>query len=470
VLPAVLLTLSTWSRGPSLAQDDYAQYLMHAEAILQGRAYTDIGYIYTDFNRFVGPAAEPPGFVWTLWLVLATVGAHPAAFKLLMLAGLVTFTAAAGRYFVHLDRFAALGVTALCGVVLYMDEVTQNLLPDLFFGAFVWLVALLVDAPGRWSLARVAALTAGGAAAVAYRLAGAPLIPALAVAWVLRRRELGVRPLVPLVAWSLTLLGTVWFLPTGEAVQRQFSDDLSSRLAVLAPNLWEYRWAVFSSHLYPFGSNRLNDGYHVLALVLMLYGWWRWRPSVRLFLVPFAALYMAMLLVTPAVDKRYMWPLYPLFVFGLLHGASAALSRARPGWPSARAHLALAGLFAALAGLALVRAEGQPRPATLTERADARELFALLARKAAEQPTRVVFFKPRTLAWHTGVPAMPPFSATPEETFGELKAKGITHVVLGNVGLKSPPQASFQALVQRFPDRFAFELRIGDFELYRFAR
>jgi hypothetical protein len=465
----VLFTAFTWSRGPGLAQDDYAQYLMHAEALRQGRAYTDIGYIYTDLNRFVGPVAQPPGFVWTLWLVLSAGAGHPSVFKLLMLAGLVAFTWLAGCYFAPRDRLAALAVTALCGVVLSVDDVASNLQPDVFFGALIWTVALLVDTPGRWNAARVAGLTAAGSAALLFRLAGAPLIPALAWVWIARRRELGWRPLAPLAAWSLTLGAVVILLPTSGAVQRQFSSDLTSLAAALAPNLWEYRWAVFASHLYPFASNRLNDAYHLAGLALMAYGWWRWRPSARLFLVAFAGLYVFMLLITPAVDVRYMWPLYPLFVFGLVHGAHAALGRLRPRWPPPRRALALGGALAVLAVLAVVRSERRPRPPALTERADARELFALLARKAAAEPTRVVFVKPRTLAWHTGVPAMPLFSAPAEDSLAELRAKGITHVILGDVGLASRHQVPFRALIERFPDRFPWECRVGAFDVYRFV-
>ena len=49
------------SDGYTPFDGDYAQYLSHARALVEGRAYADIGYIYTTHAPSVGPRAYPPG-------------------------------------------------------------------------------------------------------------------------------------------------------------------------------------------------------------------------------------------------------------------------------------------------------------------------------------------------------------------------------------------------------------------------
>ena len=46
--------------------DDWAQYIMHARAITQGRAYSDIGYVWSIYAPLIGPPAYPPGTAFVL--------------------------------------------------------------------------------------------------------------------------------------------------------------------------------------------------------------------------------------------------------------------------------------------------------------------------------------------------------------------------------------------------------------------
>ncbi|MGH7694019.1 MAG: hypothetical protein ACRENH_03515, partial [Gemmatimonadaceae bacterium] len=61
MLPFAVLAAHHWNWGAPPGFGDHAQYLAHARAIVDGRAYTDVGYIYHPAAPMVGPRAYPPG-------------------------------------------------------------------------------------------------------------------------------------------------------------------------------------------------------------------------------------------------------------------------------------------------------------------------------------------------------------------------------------------------------------------------
>jgi hypothetical protein len=93
---------------------------------------------------------------------------------------------------------------------------------DLPFCAALWLLFLVVDASGAWSRARVVAVTVLGFALIGTRLAGVAIVPALGIYWLLHRRTLGIRPLVPVLVWggaglAALAAGAMSTLPTPSA-------------------------------------------------------------------------------------------------------------------------------------------------------------------------------------------------------------------------------------------------------------
>ena len=53
--PFAVLMTRQWSYGCGPVCGDYAQYYLHADALLNGRPYSDIGYIYTSTIRGSDP-------------------------------------------------------------------------------------------------------------------------------------------------------------------------------------------------------------------------------------------------------------------------------------------------------------------------------------------------------------------------------------------------------------------------------
>src|SRR5262245_1927550 len=75
IIAAIVLVVVTHaSHGLLFNLDDQGQYLSHARALLEGRPYGDIGFIYTNYNNFIGPVVEPPGLPVLIAPALAISG------------------------------------------------------------------------------------------------------------------------------------------------------------------------------------------------------------------------------------------------------------------------------------------------------------------------------------------------------------------------------------------------------------
>jgi len=91
IIPFVLLSLAHWHLAPLLVRGDYAQYVLHARAILEGRPYGDTGYLYSQLAPFVGPPLQPPGLPLTLVPVVWAFGINDTAFRLVMVLSGIAF-------------------------------------------------------------------------------------------------------------------------------------------------------------------------------------------------------------------------------------------------------------------------------------------------------------------------------------------------------------------------------------------
>ena len=467
------LTVALWHMpdGPGLKADDYGQYLMHARALVEGRPYADIGYIYSPFRYGIGPATAPPGLPVTLAAVYAIFGLNMTIMRLLMLAFAVVFVLVSALYFARQDdwRLGA-GVALLCGLSPDVAYSSTQLLTDLPFAALVWLVIYVVDKPGRMTAARIIAVTALGIAAAAFRVPAAALFPALLLFTVLRYREHGFRPAIPLLVWLLgfALLTTVIPLERISAVR--LHRIVEWNLAEGTSNLRAYWSAVFESHLHPFPWSAANDAFHVITGLVMCVGLLAWvRKAFTKFGTLFLLTYAAMLLLLPLNSERYLWPLFPFLVFGLLNGVRIIASLFIAGVPERASQGAL--VFAlVLVPPAMIRTMIQPRRGDLMAEPAVQDVVRAIRASAAHDSARVVFYKPRSFAWSTGLPAMGAIGGTPECLISELTRGRITHVITGGVTMneESVQQRSLTQLTRARPDLFVPLRRSAKFNVYRF--
>ena len=469
LVPFLVLALWRMRDGPGLMADDYGQYLMHAKALAEGRPYTDIGYIYSPFRWGIGPAAALPGLPLTLAVIYKLLGPDIIVMRLVMLCFAILFVLIAGLYFArHEDRHLGLGVALLCALSPAIVHGSTQLLTDLPSAALIWIVIYLVDKPGRFSWARIVAITAVGLLAFAFRIPGLALIPALALFTALRFRKDGLRAGIPLLIWIAACLLFLVVLPPEKLSLVRWERLAQWSITDGMRNLRVYRFAVAESHSFPFPWAAANDVFHIATAILMVIGLASWlRRSAGLFGPIFAAVYVAMLLLLPLRQERYLWPLFPILVFGLLNGIRVLASR--PPVHSRRGG-ALALLVAfLLVPPAMARVIADPRPESLMEMPEVQQLVDAVRASSPGVSPRVIFYKPRSFAWATGIPAMGTIGGRRACMISEFARGQITHVILGSIGagLDAVQQRGLVELRRERPDIFAEVLRTEHFVVYK---
>jgi len=130
--------------------DDFAQYLMHAKNLAEGRPYSQTGYIYNPHYPQLGPPAYPPGTAVLLAPVYWVWGLNWAALKGAMIACWIAFLAILAMYFRQVlflpVRFLLL---ALIGLNHFFLDQTNTIGSDLPFLVWVYFTLFLAEQADR---------------------------------------------------------------------------------------------------------------------------------------------------------------------------------------------------------------------------------------------------------------------------------------------------------------------------------
>jgi hypothetical protein len=468
MVPFLVLAAIHWPLGPLVRLSDYAQYILHAEALLSGRSYTDIGYIFSPYAPFAGPEAYPPGRSLALVPLLAAFGRNAALMKFFEIASVVAWLWCAARY---LERrtgiWIACGAIMMTGVAVEDAFATNVVNSDLGYAALTWGMLLVADRDGAWGWRRVLAVLLLGTAAMLYRVVGITAVPALGLYAIAHWRRGGRLAAVPVFVWCAVAVVALAVLPITTQYTRTVLTDPASLPARIMINLGPPRTALLASLLYPFTADLLNDIYHAIAVVLMGLGAVVYlRRNASCFLTFFLVCYAGFLLVAPAAVARYWWPLFPVAAAWLLVGIRQLAVRLHR--ESRLATLAPFVFSVLLVIGAVAVSAAQPAPATLSTHADAQALFTALRNNAEMANARVYFVSPRVLTLETGVTAMPFLGVAEEKLLSELRANGITHVISGDFGAGRKAERTLAATIARHPALFAPLYQNGSFRLYRF--
>lgn len=465
LLPVALLFVRRWSWEPPAGASDYAQYILHARALLDGRPYGDIGYLYHPLAWVVGPPVFPPGLPATLAPLIAVFGESQAVFRLFSILALCGFALVAYRHLLAwIEPWQAAAAAAFSAIAIESQLGTLAPMSDLPFCLLVWAVMLLADSAGVWSVRRVLAVTALGFAAIAFRTAGVALIPALFLFTVVRWREHGPKPAIPALIWS----GTGALLLATSLLENPYSGGfsrgltLAGRLDFLTRN---YRFTLFEASLYPSNLDRLNDVYHVIAALLMLMGAVLFaRRAARSFAFAFALAYAGMLAVSPFANVRYTWPLLPVMTASLVLGLTWTTARlgARP---LLRALPAVLVAMVAV-GAALTQLARQPGPA-ITGTPDSEALYEWLAKERAARPMRVMHSNPRVVTMKTGIPAMAALPVTMPSQLIAIGQSQITHIIWQHEDRSNCMQLLLNAVPMQYPNRFELVFENPTFRVYQ---
>ncbi|HEV8364940.1 MAG TPA: hypothetical protein VGQ52_15610 [Gemmatimonadaceae bacterium] len=471
MLPFAVLTAHHWNWGAPPGFGDHAQYLAHARAIVEGRAYTDIGYIYHPAAPMLGPRAYPPGLPLTLAPIVALFGVDSPMNQVLMIVSIVAFAYLAFR---RLELaiapwqaalavgFAALGVESRFGSVVPLS--------DPGFCALLWGLVLAVDTTSRWTWQRIALVTALGFAAMAYRIPGVAVVPALTLYALVTWRQHGGRALIPVALWAVAgvavLLSGMFDLPFRQYLLPRL-DEIGDRITSMSR---VYKASVFDLELYAFPREKLNDAYHLIASLLLVAGagalLWRYR---RTMLTATVLAYVAILFVSPVSDGRYLWPMYPVLAAGMVIGATAvsrSITRYVRWYPRSAVPVAIALVIIMLGAL---RAElGVSAPLSLDRLPDAKQLFAWMRDRNNKQPMRAMFVNPRVLSIETGVASMGALALRPHLQLHALREREISHIVWQNTETNNCRARLLNSLPRIYPKHFVLEYQNPTFRVYRF--
>lgn len=473
LVPLLVVALVQWRTAPPGEITDVYQYLLHARALAEGRGYTDTGYIFSDFVPWVGPVARPPGLPLTLLPLYKLFGPVMILMQLVVFVSTLAYVVLAGRYFSRVDSwYLGVGVALLVGLVPRFPGLSMQLLNDLPFCFLFWLTIRVVDAEGEFDTKRALAVTVLAGAAVGYRLAGAALVPALVLYGVLRFRDRGWAVFAPPVI--LGGLAVIALAVTDVGIPSWVTGTdwhPGALVAKFGGQVLRYRLGLIQTLLYPWPGNVVNDIYHLIAVVVMLIGLGLWLPRAwRSFGFCAAVAYALMLLALPATQSRYLWPLVPFVMYGMLRGAVFLLERV-PGFLRAYARpvvLSTAGVIAVLTSVNELR---HPLDPPLVDDPAIQDVIAWIAPLAPDRP-RVAFYKPRLLSWETRVSAMalPLVADTTSSSVvvEEFQRQGITHVVTQRPEQHLVDASSVLRAIREHPGRFEELRRNAVYIAYRF--
>ncbi len=471
VLPFLALVLWRWNWGPDAGMGDYAQYILHAKAIVAGRSYTDIGYLVHPEVPDIGPRAYPPGLPMALAPVIALAGDSQLALRAFM----VVITLAFGWLaYLRLSRgipreVAAIGV----GVTLLAIEVaggTLAPLSDQLFAVVLWALFVVADTEHRWSWRRTAVVTLLGFALVATRVVGVVIGPALLLFALYGWRRHGTRLLVPLAVWGISAVIALGMIgnPYGGGV---VDTALTSPERKLYFFFRAYRYSLFEATLYPFGIKLADQAWHVVATLAVVAGL---IPLIRrlglTLLTCTTAVYLVLLTLIRQTSTRFLWPLQPLLGAALVLGIACVVNwrptRTGRSAPSQGTRVP-AMICGVVMVLALVRTGLAPRPFNIVDTPDARDLYAFLKAETATRPARAIFSNPRVLTLESGVPAMGVPDRTTSGQVMVIDAERITHLVWLADALGRCAQRILNAAVTRYPERFELAHSSATFRVYR---
>ena len=482
-------------RGGHAWGDDFAQYLMHARNLAEGKPYAATGYVYNPQEPVIGPPTYPPGTAVILAPVYRLFGLNFTAMKAVMIACLLVFL---GMVFLafrdDLSPPERLILALLLGLNAFLLEQTNEIGSHVPFLALLYLAMFLLgraekgaDEAGTRALPYLGYLAAGVVCYLAFatRTLGALLIVAVWAAELIRKRRISGPVLLATAAFAALAVCQSICLHSDVHYLDQFHSGLR-----LAGNAHDY-----SNRLAAFWHNghwRLPSILLCLAVSgLALLGYVEQLRRRITFRELFAAGYVAVILLWPSYQgEHYLLPVYPLYLLYAFLGLRLlprlllfllrlfyVLLALRHPWLPRRVRLYQAiAVVLALAivvtyGVRLSGLQRSPLPEGIAK-PESQELFETV-RELTQPGDLVVFVKPRAMALFTGRKSMSYHQAgRDEDLWASLAQHGANWLVVVENDRALLPDQDHEKMqylrdfVQRNPGRLDRVYRNGDFTLY----
>lgn len=383
---------------------DFAQYLHHAENLLDGKPYAEIGYVYNPQNITVGPKAYPPVFPVSLVPTLRLFGRNFVAIKIEMILFFIATVAVTSWLFSRdLTFVQVLIYAAVLGFSPAFWQYKESILSEHLFLPLWYLAILVAD---RWYRDRRVVISPvfhaallGGIIYLAYgtRSVGIVLLPAVFLAEVLSERRLTRFGVVAMAtALALIVVQKTLLTEAGQGYTEQLSQI---GLATLKRNV--------RSNVVSIG-NLWENGYSslvamaVTAVMFLVAGvkFVRVNWPKPTFLAIAAVLYLVLVTLWPsATGLRLMLPLLPAILFYTIFGVCDGK------WsPGVQRNVLIGFSLLVFANYLACYSAADYGPIRGFQDKTAVELFDYVEDHAG--PDEVcLFFKPRVLTFVTGRPA-----------------------------------------------------------------
>lgn len=461
----VLATAKFLQAGPPAEWGgDVIQYIMHAQAIAEGRAYTDIPYIFNPQRAWIGPPKYPLGLPLFLAVPVLIHGPDPVVlgmYKIPLMAGAIVFTILICRQ--YLPGYWALLPGLLLALNPLVSQVFFGLLSEPLFN-FLAVLSLylgnrLLLKGNRHSVLNAIGLSATISAAILARTVGIVMFPALVVFGIVRYRR------IDYLATILTLIlsAGVYLVVTNviadplqdytDTVQRLDHDrqGLSTpefafrvvkafiRRLPLVPPALSSAWLFAPANLFFLASSAVCFLLIGAGFLVSIF------REIRLSDVFYVG-YISLLLVAPfGVTTRLLFPVMPLtliyLTIGIFHttGWAARLfggeaRYVRVAVPCLLILPVLAMLLASHLAFGYVEADRRPNDAP------AKAMVAYIERTVPRGAV-LVSSRPRTMYHLTGrVGSAPPFPLREAATIAWMKHVSARYLLLIGEDFDTPPE------------------------------
>lgn len=335
---------------------DFSQYIHHAANVASGVHYADTGYIVSNSSNFAGPYVYPPVFPLLMAPVIWVYGLDLEVLKTVVIVSFCLYLLLMPQVFGRqLGPAKSLLIIFLVGVNPTVWSTRNEIHSEFTFMFFTFLALWLMQRKFRgppqssaWSGA-IGCLLLGLVMYLAYGSRTIGLVLPLCVIGY----ELVVRRKLTLVSLLSVPTFILFAYVQHQYLQVDFTPlDIRQNLELFARNLTgpsaaslvdlidldpkaifhrlqNYRWAL--QHFFPVSNNALYEGIiTVLFNLSILAACWGYVTALRRDLGVieiFCAGYVAVLLLfgAPAYD-RYLFPLFPFFLYYALIGYDSVFS------------------------------------------------------------------------------------------------------------------------------------------------
>jgi hypothetical protein len=402
ILAVVIFYLASLTRGHAFIGDDFAAYVMHAENIAVGRAYSDIRYVPNPTAVGFAPAqGYPPVYplllapaykIWGLDLLPMKV-VTVVCFGISLAALVLLFSSV-------LSAWALSALVAITGFNIVFWSQHDYLLSEsaylmFSFGTLLAAQKIYSDLePNEWRLRSALILSLLLYATYGTRTVGVVLLPALVLADLCKFRRPS-RFLIVVVTFSVGLIllqNTLLLSPKAYLNAEHISAPMIREHVVFYGKTLSYVWRNgFSKLLQIF----MALAFTTLASMALGRNFWTTKSIVGFYLLGYAAV---LTVWTTEIGMRGLIPMLPLyFAFGI-EGLAAFGKRFNPPTPRSLIALSLALIGVAYLGAYHWKTQ-QPHLGDVQD-PEAQQLFSYL-RNNTRPGDLLVFQKPRTLALFT---------------------------------------------------------------------